>query len=38
MDSLEGEFLKKRMTSEVEKALCFYLRRGFEVPEPIQAL
>jgi hypothetical protein len=23
LDSLEGEFLKKRMTSEVEKALCF---------------
>jgi hypothetical protein len=38
LDSLEAESLKNRMTSEVEKAQCFYLWRGFEVPEPIQAL
>ncbi len=38
LDSLEGESLKNRMTSEVEKAQCFYLSRGFEVPALIQAL
>jgi hypothetical protein len=26
------------MTSEVEKAQYFYFRRGFEVPDPIQAV
>ncbi len=36
--SLRGESLKNRMTSEAEKAKNFYLRRGFEVPESIQAV
>jgi hypothetical protein len=39
LDSLEGESLGKRMASGLKSTiLYFYLRRGLEVPEPIQAL